>query len=172
MTKDEIISRIDDAISEMQALKNEVQNISEENNDDIVPETIKFLLNEPFFYVDRDGRIASNGYHGNGVEGEMINHKRLFKTYDYAEKFRRKSQFIADLLHFKWLYDSEFVPDWNNREQRKYYVYYNMVVGGWCVEWHNVFNYNSVVFSDEEIAQKCADWLDSRKENNNEDPQS
>lgn len=164
MTKEEIINRIDAAISEMQALKSEVLNIPEENDDNSVPDYLDFKNAESVYYVTTAGLIGKAQFRGMTHSDTAALNKRLFKSIEYAEDFRRKSQFIADLLHFKWLYDKDFVPEYETASA-KYYVFYHHGTGEYLVSEHDKTEVKSqVYFSSGEIAQKCADWLNRRKD--------
>lgn len=77
----------------------------------------------------------------------------LVKLYYNAEMF------LIRLLWFKHLYDSEYVPNWENREEEKWFPYFNYNTKGYHPEMTTHYKYCPVVFSCEEIADKCAEWL-------------
>lgn len=82
----------------------------------------------------------------------------------YAEIASELSQFNNKLLAFKWCYDRDFEPDWSNRNESKYFIYYDSCANVYSYAVYSTISSNAVYFSSEEIAQKCCDWLNSELE--------
>lgn len=96
------------------------------------------------------------------------NRYRLFKTKKFAEMYREKTQHIADLLHFKWLFDRDYEPDWSNVDEHKFCVWYDHDVNKYSMGITRICEHTAAVyFSTAELARKCADWL-NRKAGRNE----
>lgn len=85
--------------------------------------------------------------------------RRLFQSREYAQHFADECQHIADMLHIKYLYDRDYEPNWEDDSEKKYFVYYNCNVGRFCVEYTKSYIYSPVCFSNEEVAELCAEWL-------------
>ena len=67
---------------------------------------------------------------------------------------------LKNLIKFKHCYDYNYTPDWNNGDEYKWSVYFSAAEGEYVVDWTVSWTRPSTVyFSSEEIAQKCADWL-------------
>lgn len=131
---------------------------------DDVPETLDFQQGEFIHFVDTDGSIDGEYYSPNQHYGLELT-RRLFKSAEMAEMFAEKTQFIADCLFFKELYDRDFVPDWSCDFVEKYSVLCNSSTGKYCAYRSGLlYSTESVYFSTEEIAQKCADWLNRKRE--------
>lgn len=86
---------------------------------------------------------------------------RLFKNYEFASLYCEKTQAVADMLHFKWLYDKDFVPDFTDNEGKYYIIdrgdkFVVVVTYGQKIP-------SAVYFSSAEIAKKCAEWMDAQK---------
>ena len=132
---------------------------------DEVPECYSVESGTKMHFVDYSGEAYSDGFFPNIFEDEMANEKhRAFKTEKIAKLFVEKTQVIADQLYFKELYDPDYEPDWSDTGNDKSYLFFstqsNMYkVAGGAITKHS----GAVYFSDDEIAQKCADWLNSRK---------
>ena len=62
------------------------------------------------------------------------------------------------MLHCKWYLDRDYVPDWDNGDD-KFTVWYNHMDNEWKVDFQEIHETPSIYFSTEEAAQKCADWL-------------
>lgn len=86
-----------------------------------------------------------------------VRKRRVFKTKKYAHIFAEKTQFIADLLHFKWLYDRDYEPDWRH-EQWSISKDNGRYVPILCAYERET----DIYFSNNAIAQKCADWLNRK----------
>lgn len=113
------------------------------------------------YFVTEAGTISIMYGASTNVPFYNVRH-RAFKQLKYAEMFREKTQFIADLLHFKWLYDRDYEPDWLDERERKYFVTYYHYVNGWVFDYVTRGNAEGVYFSSQEIAQKCVDWLNRK----------
>lgn len=85
-----------------------------------------------------------------------------FPTVEYAKKLQKLNKFNGMMLAFKWCYDRDYEPDWGNGgndDQFKYCIVYNSESDSFDVRYNIVSRSNLVYFSSQEIAQKCADWL-------------
>lgn len=78
-----------------------------------------------------------------------------------AERAKKLKDFNDMLMAFKWCYNRDYKPDWNDFYEDKYYVYYSHKTHKYDVDSITMWNVHNVYFSSEEIAQKCADWLNS-----------
>lgn len=144
------------ALAEIRDLKAEIA----ESNKANATKPLHFCEGETAWYVDAWGEVD----HVTPIGlAEMAKNNRLFKSPEMVEEFRQKSQFIADALYWKELYDGDYVPDWDSGEY-KHAVVFDHVVDEYHVERFITHDVNSVMFSTEEIAQSFADWLNSRKE--------
>lgn len=168
MTIEEIKTEMNQLKSRVEQLGRELQMAETERKSAEVPETLDWEEGDVYYYlasygIDYDEYADAYNYYA------AQNHT-IFKTEEFAEIFREKTQFIADLLHFKWLYDRDYEPDWNNKNSDKWYIFYDNCLCGYVVSYANtLMNPETVYFSSEEIAQKCADWLNSRNARNKND---
>ena len=80
----------------------------------------------------------------------------------FAEQFANKLTHLTKLLRFKYCYDRDYVPDWSNRSEIKWYVFRCMQTGTYAIDFVKTWNeLSTVYFSSEEIAQKCVNWLNA-----------
>lgn len=80
-------------------------------------------------------------------------------TKEYAKMAMEMKEFNDKLLAFKWCYDRDYVPDWDDEGETKYSIMYdNQSERYKTVDWR-ISKYNTVCFSKKEIAHKCCDWL-------------
>lgn len=76
--------------------------------------------------------------------------------------FNEKLDMLTKLMKFKFCYDYCYKPNWANESEFKWFVYFNTSIGKYYVSCATTWDRPSTVyFSSEEIAQKCADWLNA-----------
>lgn len=126
---------------------------------DSVPDTLDFEEGDTVYTMTEFGDV--DYYLFTSAEKEEKTH-RVFKTSEMAITYRDKTQVIADMLHFKQLYDAEFKQDFTDNEP-KFGVACDSD-GEYCCYrcGETFFTAESVYFSSEEVAQKCADWLNAK----------
>ena len=115
------------------------------------------------YFVTEAGTISIMYGASTNVPFYNVRH-RAFKQMKYAEMYREKTQYIADLLHFKWLYDRDYEPDWDDENEKKYTVWYCPDEKKFLIDITSRSEYRAAVyFSTVELARKCADWLNRKK---------
>jgi hypothetical protein len=76
--------------------------------------------------------------------------------------FTDKLDKLTKLMKFKFCYDYSYIPDWSNHDELKWYVHCNKTFGEYKIDLTATWDSPSTVyFSSEEVAQKCADWLNA-----------
>ena len=129
-----------------------------------MPECYSVENGNEMYFVDYNGEVYSDGFFPEHTKDETANKRhRAFKTKKIAKLFVEKTQAIADQLYFKELYDADYVPDWENMRTSEYYIYLDNSTKSYGVD-HTIYwaLEGTVYFSSKEIAQKCADWLNSK----------
>ena len=98
-----------------------------------------------------------------GFDANEYNPYCHYMTEEYVNKAAKIKKFNDMLMAFKWCYDKDYEPDWTQGEDAKYRVVYNFDTypKRYYVDWSYMYNHNEICFSSEDIAQKCADWLNS-----------
>ena len=68
------------------------------------------------------------------------------------------------LLHCKWYVDRDYVPNWKNTKEPKYFLYFDSKEDKYKVTYvlHTIVKYPMVFFSNADAAQKAADWMNKR----------
>lgn len=168
MNKEEIKTNLDKVKASISMLQRHEKDLTEEyeKSEDEILECYNIEHGSEMYFVDYNGEVYSDGFFSNNLADEIANEKhRAFKTKKIAELFADKTQIIADQLYFKELYDPDYEPDWSDTENYKSYLFFSTKsntykVAGGVIAKHS----GTVYFSDDEIAQKCADWLNSRKD--------
>ena len=161
---EKVIKSCDVIIAKLELAKAEA--VKELEKKDEVPECYNIEHGSEMYFVGYNGEVYSDGFFLYNLADEIANEKhRAFKTEKIAELFADKTQIIADQLYFKELFDKDYKPDWSDTENYKAYLFFSTQsntykVAGGIITKHS----GAVYFSSYEIAQKCADWLNSRKD--------
>lgn len=167
INKVELLKRLEQLQKQQEGLSAEIQDLSGmiQNLPEKVPEQdyLNFNDGEKCWIVDYDGTISEGYYDDETLEFSTIRH-RIFKSEHMAKLFAEKTQFLADCLYWKELYDKDYVPDWDDTSEEKYSVIYEYHSKEYTVAIQRLNRLEPAVhFSDEHIAQGLADWLNSRK---------
>ena len=97
-----------------------------------------------------------------GFKSNEYNPYRHYMTKEYANKAAQMKKFNDMLMAFKWCYDRDYEPDFSgDYDNRAYYVYYDSIDKRYDWGFDIINNSSRVYFSSEEIAQKCAEWLNN-----------
>lgn len=164
MTNNEKIQRAEQLIAEANALLNEVKTNSNEEDviakykNDYNNKGKQYYLNS---YSNVDFIIMCDSFER--VEEFTQSPYQRYLTRELAEQAKKLKDFNDKLLAFKYCYDLDYKPDWNN-DCPKYYIYYSMVDNEYHGDGVTCMRESLVYFSTKEIAQKCADWLNSLNE--------
>lgn len=152
------IEECENQIVKLEMVKAEAE--KELKKSDEVPECYSVENGNEMYFVDFSGEVCSDGFSPNYLANEK---HRAFKTKKIAKLFVEKTQAIADQLYFKELYDADYVPDWENMRTSEYYIYLDNSTKSYRVDYTIYWALEGTVyFSSKEIAQKCADWLNSK----------
>lgn len=157
------ISAMRDSIQAQQERLDELEKQLESTDElDEIDKPLEIENGKEAYFVTTYGDVYSSDIIVGGLYQIANNRHRLFKSEKYAEMYREKTQHIADLLHFKWLYDRDYEPDWRHAQWTisKYDDKYVPLLSV-CERDTDVY------FTNKEIAQKGADWL-NRKAGYNE----
>lgn len=155
MDKQERIKELKKQIEEINAEINELErdDTLKQYESDITWRYDGYILNERGCVdEDNDSIFNSNDY----------NPYRHYMTEEYANKAAKIKKFNDMLMAFKWCYDRDYEPDWTENDT-KYYIVYNFDANPRCydVAWGYKRKHNEFYFSSEDIAQKCANWLNN-----------
>ena len=171
MDKQDLERRLEAAEKQNIGLLDEIKNLkaklADMQDEPEIPDMPYFRSGKQWWYVETEGSL---------VESVTIHDsKRIefncFHTEAYAQELAKKCKLIAMMLHCKWYLDRDYVPDWNNHNEEKFYTNFNHDKNEFvtCACGSRYIDGGRVFFSTVEKAQKCADWLNKHwKENENE----
>lgn len=173
MTIDEKIKLLESRIAETDKLlaeiKKEKKNEEKKNTESVLAEYWNCINSgEDMFYFNGHNEIIKGGLTNIDDERYSDNNTDRYSNYptkEYAEQAQKIREFNDKLLAFKWCYDKDYKPvfsgDYNNCA---YHIYYDSVNRKYDWDSERVYDRNMIYFSSREIAQKCADWLNSLSE--------
>ena len=147
--------RIDELKKQIEKLKAEINKIEHEDTlerykNDVSGVNVRYTLDKysDVTLLDPDIQFNSNRY----------NPYCNYLTKEYAEEATRIKKFNDMLMAFKWCYDSDYVPNWDC-SSTKYFIVYNPVFHVYHVCSTFSYCHNIIYFSNQDIAQSCADWF-------------
>ena len=113
--------------------------------------------------IDHTSVFASDKDFMKGYTTGIVNNSMYPSEY-VAHVAASMKQINDDLLYFHYTYDRGYSPDvyWNDIEVPKWFVYCNMPDTKYAVSKSYYYGYNTVYFSSEDIAEKCADFLNKK----------
>ena len=174
MTIKEIEKKIAEQENVLQELKEELKKVKEGKiPDDVedIPLTLTATDYTPItdsisavWYVDRFLDIYTTDIGSDYIDSVLWNeneakNRTMFPNKEFAEMYRKKCKYITDMLHFKYLYDRNYIPNMKDAGEDKYYVYFDHDDEIYRYGIENIIDCNMIYFSAEEIAKKCAEWL-------------
>ena len=81
---------------------------------------------------------------------------------EFTNQFANRLTHLTKLIRFKYCYDRDYVPDWNNVDELKWHMYFNTRYREYKIKKTAIWDcLSTVYFSSQEVAQKCADWLNA-----------
>ena len=163
MTDDERIQKAGQLIAEATALLHKVK-AGGNNEENIIAKYKEDYCKGKKYYVHDDSHVhwivTSNVYTFKNTPDPY----RFYLTEELAEQAKELKDFNDKLLAFKYCYDLDYKPNWNDDTSNKHYVYYDIYSNKYVVRFACSMLEPLVYFSTKEIAQKCADWLNSLSE--------
>lgn len=165
MTNNEKIQRAEQLIAEANTLLNEVKGNSS-NEEDVIAEYKNDYCKGRKYYLNNQSKVdfIEMGDNFEKVESLSYSPYQHYLTEGLAEQAKELKDFNDKLLAFKYCWDLDYKPDWSDFYEDKYYVYYSNKTHKYDVDSMTMWDVHNVYFSTMEIAQKCADWLNSLSE--------
>lgn len=157
MMKSELEQSLKTTLSQIEELKKKAEEIIEELKKEEIPEYPKFEKGSTLYYMDVDFNVQADVFYGT----EIMNDHNCFHSERYAEILSERSNYLAMLLHCKWYFDRDYVPDWDNCIENKWVIAFDHEYGKFVVYFWMTCDFGTIAFSSKEAAQKAADWLNS-----------
>lgn len=113
---------------------------------------------EWYFYVSGYGVIGSNVWINDYTDNGYYEIGNCFKTKEEAEFALEKVKVETELRRFAEE-NNEYEIDWKNRNQNKWFIYYNYVMKNIGVVYDTVLRTHCIYFSSKEIAEQAIDYI-------------
>jgi len=164
MNNNEKIQRAERLIAEANALLGEVK-ANSSNEEDVIAKYKEDYCKDRKYYLNNQSNVdfINMGDNFEKVKSLTQSPYQHYLTEELAEQAKKIKDFNDKLLAFKYCYDLDYKPDWSDKT-KKYYVYYNVYDSEYIADGLCSMCEPLVYFSTKEIAQKCADWLNSLSE--------
>ena len=167
MTDKEKLERAYELINEANKLIDDVANGKiEDDSENPVTEYINAIdevdndYGDCLFGVNAYG--WSDSHYPEKFDDSMYNPYYQFLSTEYSNEASRLYKLICMQLAFKWCHDRDYAPDWTDVEAEKWFICYNIKHHSYVVSYiTTIKGCAEIYFSSKEIAQKCADWLNS-----------
>lgn len=125
-------------------------------------------IGESYFYVFLNdyGAFIVKGTESNELlDRELYKTNNYFHTKERAQKVADKINLLLKLERLHDIYCPNYVPNWDNEDERKYVVYYDNQSKCYKINSFYVTEYKpDVAFPTSEIAQKVCDILNEELE--------
>lgn len=157
LLKNEKIKQAEQLIEQANALLNEVKASKENEEEDVIAKYKNNYCLDKKYYLDSYS-VVDHCFSDRSFD-ETENPYQHYLTEELAEQAKKLKDFNDKLLAFKYCYDLDYKPDWSDCYEDKYYVFYSNKTQKYDVDSVTTWDVHIIYFSTEEVAQKCADWL-------------
>lgn len=113
-----------------------------------------------YFIRDLYGTVSSKIFNINTMSDiKRFENGLYFETEEEAEQHLKEQRLLFKIKKWAEIHNEGWEPDWEEDEEKKWYVYYNHVEKSLKVTWgYNSTNFIKLpYFKTEEIAQACID---------------
>ena len=161
MTNDEKIKKAEELVAEANKLLNEVK-ATHNSKEDVIAKYKNDYCKGIKYYLNNQSNVDSiqKGDSFEKVERLCQTPYQHYLTKELAAQAKAMKDFNDKLLAFKYCYDNDFVPDWNDGDTEKWSVYIDADRKRyWYTSSYNCYYPNGVYFSCAEVAKQCCEWL-------------
>lgn len=124
-------------------------------------------VNEEFYYIEDNGSMeVCSCYDGNDiVSTNQFKGNNYFHTEQRAQEVVDKINLLLKLERLHDTFCPDYVPNWNDKDKVKYYVFKNefISISIWDIGYVSTSDISDVYFPTEEIAQKVCDILNAEE---------
>ena len=106
---------------------------------------------EVYWYITEHGHAVYDIWEDDNIDDERYAIGNCFPTEESAEFEVERLKVIAEMKEFS------FEQDWNNKYQRKYFLYYNCDGADIEIDFYVSTAYDVIYFNSKEQAQACID---------------
>lgn len=152
---DELTAQADELVQQIKLLGEEIKAEQEEESSSPIKKYIRAIARKAFCLSGNRAILSGTDCDDSAGFGFCA----LYPDMDYAYYACSLKKINDLLLAFKYSKDENFIPDFFDEDQDKYYVMLNQAINRFDVAVTYTDDINTVYFSNEQAAKECADWL-------------
>ena len=120
---------------------------------------------EDYFYIGIDFTIDSWENVDDDTDKHNFRIGNCFPTSKRAEQVAKKMRLLLRLEQLHDMLCPDYVPDWSNEDEHKFYLFYDGKAGNWKYTYWSAFDFRvGEYFDTEENAEKAAEILNKEME--------
>ena len=118
---------------------------------------------EDYFYIGIDFTIDSWENVDDDTDKRNFRIGNYFPTEERAEQVAEKMRLLLRIEQLHDMLCPDYVPDWSNEEEHKFYLFYDGKAGNWKYTYWSAFDFRvGEYFDTEENAEKAAKILNKK----------
>lgn len=123
------------------------------------PKPWKPEVGEKYFVAVEDGADVVQ-YWDDNIDEFNIRFGNCFPTRERAEQVAEKMRLLLRLEQLHDMLCPDYVPDWSNEDEHKFYLFYDRKAGNWKYTYWSAFDFRvGEYFDTEKNAEKAAEIL-------------
>lgn len=99
---------------------------------------------EQYYTIGQDFNVSPQIWNNHPLDKQAYRAFNYFKTEERAEQVVKKLKRLLKLEHYHDMFCPDYVPDWNNEKEVKYYMYFDNLANKWD---------SDITISVEDVAQ-------------------
>ena len=144
-TIEKLEKQIEELRAEVERLKNE--------------EALKRTEHYYFLNIDGDGDFYIDE-DNDGITTECYDNWNYFLSEESSERFLSAVEELKVLQHYHEIYCPSYVPDWNDKDEAKWCVFFNRSISRYQYSYATYdFRQNEIYFDSEKTVRKVCDRL-------------
>ena len=122
-------------------------------------------IGESYFFIRSDFGVTDKVNGTTSFETDRISNGNCFKTKKRAEQVAKKMRLLLRLEQLHDMICPDYVPDWENEDEHKFYLFYDGKTGNWKYTYWSAFDFRvGEYFDTEKSAEKAAKILNRELE--------
>lgn len=155
MNNEELMEKISELEQQIKDLKDSI-NISENEPVEWIPE-----YGEYYYNISGNGYINRYKFYGTGYDKLSSGYGNCFRTKQRAEQLAKKIRVLFRIERYHDMFCPDYKPDWNNRNEPKFYVYYDNNDEVWTFTHSLIYELPVVYFDSLDTVQKVCNILNN-----------
>lgn len=120
---------------------------------------------EKYFTIENSFYAFQYTYCEDIIDEPKILSGNCFRTEERAEQVAKKMRLLLRLEQLHDMLCPDYVPDWSNEDEHKFYLFYDGKAGNWKYTYWSAFDFRvGEYFDTEENAEKAAEILNKEME--------